>query len=140
MRRGSLQFHPRLGHHSDLAVLHQHLSRGRRIMEGRLQRIRPPAAGPSPHHSRPKRHPLKTLGLGLFRLFNLKEVVVPTLERAQVSLMELGYGTLMTALEEHAKSGFRSLAMGYPSRRALNSTVNQVLTESPQYVARCLGI
>ena len=135
-----LQSRRRLDHRPDLAPIHQHLNASRPKSARGPHRIQPPAVGPSPHHSRPKRYPLKTLGLGLFRLFNLKEVVVPTLERAQVSLMELGYGTLMTALEEHAKSGFRSPAMGYPSRRALNSTVNQVLTESPQYVARCLGI
>ena len=41
----------------------------------------------------------------------------------------------MITLKEHAK-GARSTTMSYPSRRALNSTVKQVLTENPQYVAR----
>ena len=42
-------------------------------------------------------------------------------------------------LKEHAK-GVRSpiTGMSYCSRRALNSTVKQVLTENPQYVARFL--
>ncbi|KAI0275764.1 hypothetical protein BGY98DRAFT_39302 [Russula aff. rugulosa BPL654] len=39
---------------------------------------------------------------------------------------------------EHAKLGVRSPTMSYPSRRALNSTVKQVLAENPQYVARFL--
>ena len=42
----------------------------------------------------------------------------------------------MTALKEHARSEVRSATMGYPRRRALNSTVKQVLAENPQYVPR----
>ena len=45
----------------------------------------------------------------------------------------------LTALKEQAKSGVRSPTVDYPSRRALNSTVKQVLTENPQYVAQFLA-
>ncbi|KAI0268398.1 hypothetical protein BGY98DRAFT_353586 [Russula aff. rugulosa BPL654] len=40
---------------------------------------------------------------------------------------------------EQAKSGVRSSTVGYPSRRALNSTVKQVLTENPQFRILVVG-
>ncbi|KAF8489086.1 hypothetical protein F5888DRAFT_1731195 [Russula emetica] len=45
----------------------------------------------------------------------------------------------MTALKDQAKSGVRSPTMSYPSRRALNSTVKQVLTENPQFRILVIG-
>ncbi|KAN0114152.1 hypothetical protein V8E52_006950 [Russula decolorans] len=44
-----------------------------------------------------------------------------------------------TGPEERAKSGVRSPTMSYPSRRALNSTVKQVLAENPQFRILVVG-
>ena len=81
---------------------------------------------PSPHHSRPRACSVvqsKRSSRSDSRLTGPGDTIIESHEFP------------LTALKEQAKSGVRSPTVGYPSRRALNSTVKQVLTENPQYVA-----